>query len=192
VALLRHVVGTLVHPERTLTELAGRASLRHALGALLTCGLAWAALSAMLYADGHVPRVTSVPIRRTDYYLWQALFVVPLLICLWLVLGLTSHGVSRLLGGPNRLRSALSVLAFTYAVPVLVLFVLPDALIYALFGFETLGRAMRFYASLAPLATLALTALGIHIVYDLGLWRASAAALVGLVMQALPGALLLR
>jgi hypothetical protein len=158
----------------------------------LTCGLAWAALSAMLYADGHVPRVTSVPIRRTDYYLWQALFVVPLLICLWLVLGLTSHGVSRLLGGPNRLRSALSVLAFTYAVPVLVLFVLPDALIYALFGFETLGRAMRFYAPLAPLATLALTALGIHIVYDLGLWRASAAALVGLVMQALPGALLLR
>jgi hypothetical protein len=191
-SLLRDLIGTLLHPERTFTQLAAIGSVRHALAALLLCGGTWALLTALLFSGGHAPSVTLVPIPRSDYYFWQTLFVVPLLLGLWLVLTAVSHGVSQLAGGRGAFTTSLSVLAFAYSVPLLVLFVVPDLVVYSLFGFASLARAMRIYAPLAPLATLALTALALRVVYGLGLLRALAAALVGLTVQALLGGLLLR
>lgn len=190
--MFQFLVGTLWKPEVTFTELVERGSARQ--GALAVCvsGAAWSALTLLLHFAGHAPSVTLVPIPRSEYYLWQSLFVVPLLLCLWLLAASVAHGLSRLFAAPQPFSRTATVLGFSYAAPLLVFFILPDFVIYATLGFEALSRAARWYAPLTPLATLVLTSLGLRAVHGLRLAPALGIALVALSAQALVGGLLLR
>lgn len=106
------------------------ASLRQGRLALLACGLAWAALCLGLDAAGHAP--TRAPLPR--WYLLQALLVVP-----WMQLaGALQGAVTSRLAGTD-LRGPLGV---ALGLPILIGFVLPDALIWGFWGFAALWPAM--------------------------------------------------
>lgn len=179
-------------PRAALASMARRGSPWAGLAPVLALGALYAGFSLLLHEGGHAPRVTLVPIPKERYYLWQALFIVPLFVLLWLIYGLVAHGLARLAGGRGSLGASLAVLGAGYAVPLACLFVVPDLLVYLAFGHGALAPAMRVYAPLAMIGCVALSALGLMQAHRLGRGRAVAIALVGLVVQGALGGVLLR
>jgi hypothetical protein len=179
-------------PRAALARAALRASPRDGLLPVLVLGALYAGFSLLLHLDGHAPSVTLVPIPRERYYLWQSAFIAPLFVALWLIYSGVAHGLCRLAGGRGAQGSTLAVIGLGYAVPLALLFVAPDLLVYLAFGHGALGKAMRFYAPLAAIGCVLLCALGLRAAHGVALGRAVAISFVGLLAQAAAGGLLLR
>jgi hypothetical protein len=168
-------------------------TLTRAVVAVLALGAAHATLLACLAAGGHRPSFAAgLPVGADAYYRVASMYAVPLYFSLWAIAAAASHGAARALGGRGELRAGLAVLGPAYALPTLLLFVLPDLVIYLAAGHEALAEAMRWYAPLAPLAVVVLAGRALRRVYDLRRLHALVAAFVGFLAQALPAAWLLR
>lgn len=164
---------------------------REAAASLSALGAVYAAFSFLLYRAGVAPRAVWLPIDPPAYYLAQALFVAPLFVLLTVLYVAVVRAVL-----PARaevgFRAAYFRLAPAYAWPLLVLFVVPDLLVFLSQGHAALPRAMRYYGPLAPLAIVALTVARARPLFGVGTGRAALAAFAGLVAQAALGALVLR
>ncbi len=182
----------LKRPRATLAQVARRGAPRDGLAPVLGLGALYAGFALLLHLGGHAPSVTLVPIPRERYYLWQAAFVAPLFVALWLVYGAVAHGLGRLAGGKGAPGATLAVIGIGYAIPLALLFVIPDLLVYLVAGHGALARAMRVYAPLAVIACVALCAAGLREAHGLSRGRAAAIALVGFIAQAAVGGVLLR
>lgn len=152
-------------------------------------GLAWSALCVWLAIDGHAPSVTLVPIPRDAYYAAQAAFVIPVLLGQWLVLSAVARRIAR---SAESFRDTARRLAPAFAYPVLVFLVVPDAVVYLLWGFDALSQAVRVTAPLLALGTWAAVTAALHRGGGIPLGRSILAALVGLLAQAALGAPFLR
>lgn len=151
-------------------------------GVVVLTGLAYAALFAALAAGGHAPSMTrGLPVAAADYYRVAALYVAPLLVVGAWIFGAVA---TRLAG--VRPTAGLRV---AYAAPILVLFVVPDAIALALAGHEALGQIVPVTGGLTVLAIWGHGALALKAA---GGRRAVLAAAVGLFVQALVVAPLLR
>ncbi len=166
------------------------ASMRGAVIGLGALGATYAAFSALLHAGGVSARAVWLPIEPGHYYLAQAVFVAPLMAALSAVFTVVVRALSG--GGAVSFREAFAALAPAYAWPLLILFVIPDLVVYLAFGHAALAKAMRFYAPLVPLAIVALGAARARGLFGCGLARAAAASFGGLVAQGVAGAVLLR
>jgi hypothetical protein len=182
----------LLRPETTLRALAAQASVRAGAAAMGIFGLAYAGFVLALYLRGHRPTFTGNPIPAASYYLWQALFLPPLLLALWWLYGAVAQGLCRLAGGTGSRRATLATLGFAYAVPMTLGYVLPDVLVFAVQGHGALAGAMRWYAPVALVWSLALAALALRAVHGIGLVRTVPTALAAFVLQALVGGTLIR
>jgi hypothetical protein len=189
---MRRLAFLLVRPGPTLDELVQLEPARGRLAMLLVGGV-WALFSAALAFGGEAPSVTLVPIPKAHYYAAQALFAVPLFWLLWGVLTQVAHRLATAFGGSVDGRSgAAAMLGHAYAAPMIALFLVPDILVYGVFGHAGLARFMKFYAPLGPLVALALGSAGLARAYGLGRGRAFVTALCAFLAQALVGAPLLR
>lgn len=160
--------------------------------AMLGAGALWALLCVLLGAGGHAPSVTLLPIPKRHYYFAQAAFVIPLLLLLWLLCVNVARRVAGWWGGQGNERELSDKMAISLAVPIVILVVLVDLVVYLAFGFDALGRAVRVTAPLAALASVALATHAIRSAYALSLGRALVAALVAIVTQAVVGGVALR
>ncbi len=164
-------------------------------------GLAWTALHGALSAlflawlafEGEAPSGPLVaPIPRESYYAWEAVFVLPLRVAMALAFAGSAHAIARKLGGRGTFEDTFDRGARALALPFLVLWLLPDVVLYATGGFERLTTGVRVVAAASSLGTLVLAVLAVRRAHALSTGRAVAAALVGLVAQAVLGAPLLR
>ena len=164
-------------------------------------GLAWISvqggLSALflgwLAVEGEAPSgPLLVPIPRASYYAWEAVFVWPLRLAMALAFAGSAHAFARRLGGSGTFVDTFDHGARALALPFLALWLLPDVALYATGGFERLTAGVRFTAAASTLGTLVLAVLAVRRVHTLSAARASGAAVVGLVAQAVIGATLLR
>lgn len=105
--------------------------------ALLGCGAVWALFCLGLDAAGHAP--TRAPLPR--WYRVQAVLLVPTLL-LW---GLAYAAIAGRLARAD-LRGPLGV---ALGVPLLLGFVVPDVVVYAVGGFDALWPAMLGYGAAA-------------------------------------------
>lgn len=165
---------------------------RSPIASLIALGLAWSVLSAVLWLDGAPARAVVIPIEPHAYYGAQALFVGPWLALLGTTFALVAGAVARTLGGAASLRATWSSLVPVWALPLLALFVVPDLVVVLALGREHLPRAMRYYAPLAPIVISVLATRRLRALHQVTTLRAVVAALVGLLVQAAAGALLLR
>lgn len=162
------------------------------LGVLLL-GLSYAAFSAALAIAGAAPKRVFLPIAVESYYAAQAVFVGPLfagLIALYTKITMAILGRKDVPSVP--FSDAYVALGNAYAWPLLALFVVPDALVFALWGFGSIAKAMRFYAPVALVVILVLSTLRARALYGTSIARALGAVFVGLVVQAMLGGLVLR
>ncbi len=179
------LVGAIVRPMPTLAGVAVAEWWLPSAIAVLAAGLSWAAFCFVLFSAGHAPSFTGVPLDPARYYQAQALFITPLLLVGWLLLAAGAHGVARAGGGSGTFRGTAAALGLGYGLPILLVFVLPDILVYAAGGFAELGYVVRMSAPLCALWVTVMTAAGVRAAHELSWSRATAAALAGVVLQGL-------
>jgi hypothetical protein len=154
-------------------------------------GVLYAAFSLMLHRAGITARAVWLPIEPQRYYLAQAVFVVPLLAAsCWLFVA-----IAWALSGARRAASlprAFQLLGVTWALPVLVLFLVPDLAVYLVAGHAALAPAMRVYGPLAPLGIVVASALALRGAFAVPRGRAVAAVVAALIAQAVFSAVALR
>lgn len=167
-------------------------SRRSASAIVLAAGAIWACFCVLLHRTGHAPSRTLVPIARADYYLYQACFVVPLLLAQWRLASAVAHRVARALGGRGEAAPLTVQLAPALALPLIVVFLVPDLVTYAWLGFAALAKLVRITAPLSFVCSVWLGTRAVQRVHRLGGGRALVAALVGVLAQALVGGVLLR
>lgn len=139
----------------------------------------WSGFCLVLQVAGHAPSFTVLPVPKAAYYGVQASLLPGLLVVGWLCLSWVAH-----LGMPGPWLRTARALALPYAGSILWLFVLPDIVGYIAFGFEGLGRVLRWTGPLLVFGAW-LSSLGaLRAVHAVSRLRAGLAALAGLVAQA--------
>lgn len=123
-------------------------SLRVGGVAVVVQGVLHAGLSAWLAADGQQPS-RPVPLFE-DTYAAQAFYVLPLLLVGWV---LSAHLASRVVRRP--FAAVAGRIGVALAVPPVVCWLIPDLVVYGLFGFAALGPLLRIAAPLTFALTLA-------------------------------------
>ncbi len=156
-------------------------------------GLSYAAFSVALAISGAAPKRVLLPVSVDHYYAIQAVFVGPLFVALIalhtkIVCSILSRGAR----APTGFGEAYLILGNAYAWPFLALFVVPDALVFALWGFGALAKAMKFYSPVALVVILTLSTIRSRELFGVTTARALGAVFVGLIVQAMLGGLLLR
>ncbi|NUO47332.1 MAG: hypothetical protein HOV80_00600 [Polyangiaceae bacterium] len=168
-----------------------RASIRSPLVALVSLGVVYALFSFLLYRAEVVPRALLLPIDPKSYYLAQTFFVGPLMALLAFVFSYVIYVVA----APSitvRQSDMFRWFAPAYAWPLLVLFVIPDLVVFLVLGHGSLAKAMRIYAPLAPIVIAVVATRQARIHLEAGKLRAVAAAILALFVQGALGALVLR
>lgn len=176
-------IGTLLSPRATFAAMKETPTKSGALPVVIA-GLGWAALSLVLAANGEAPSRPAPMIPGDMHYAAQAAFVVPLFVVSWLVLGAVAGRIAGV--------RVAAPLGYAYGVPLLMTWAIPDAIVLAALGFDALAPLVRVVATITALYTVFLATVAIRSVADVSTGRALAAALAGLVAQALVGAWALR
>ena len=179
-------------PRAALADIADRGARRDGFVAMLVLGAVHAGFSLILHLAGYAPRMGIPGFGRENHYLWQAFFVFPLYLALFWVGGLVTHGVARGFSGSGSRDASFAVFGVAYAAPMIMLFLVPDILVFEIFGFNAIGKAMRWYAPVAAIACVWLGALGLSRAHKISAGRASLAAIAGFLAQAIVGGAFLR
>lgn len=182
----------LLAPRSAMAAVAARADTREGLRPMLLLGVLHAAFSLLLFLAGHAPKMGIPGLPRETHYLIQAVFLVPLYLVLWQIGARVAHALARLSNTPERRPAALAVFGVAYAAPMILLFLVPDILVFALLGFDRIGKLMRYYAPLAAASSVTLGALGLRSAFSIGNGRAFFASLAGFLAQAVVGGVFLR
>lgn len=186
-------LGVAVAPRKTFAELATNRPRNVGMRVMLALGLLWALFLLVLAFRGHAPSGPLVlPMLREGYYGWEAAFVVPLQLFMWWVMAVVLHALSRWAGGTGTPSLSRAVAGLSVAVPYVLVWLVPDALVYAVGGFDALGPLMRVTAPLCFLWALVLATLGVRAVHGVSAGRAFGIALVSLIVYVAIGAPLLR
>jgi hypothetical protein len=186
--------GTIVKPASTLKQLEKEASLSYAFAAYFLFGLLYGLFSLVVYFSGHLPRgvlVNFIPART--YYLWEGIFMIPVTMQIYILFAALSHLLSKLLNGQGSFEGTLSVLGFTYSIPLIVLFWVPDVVLFFLFGSQVQLNFVPFYGTAAGLWTIILSLMGIRITQHISFPRALFVTIVAMGFSfAFLGGLLIR
>jgi len=186
--------GTIVSPNatlRTLNErgLGGRSFVAYGLFPLL-----YSASVFIAYCRGATPTiwkpwVSTIPFER--YYLWEAVFLVPLSVQLWITFAAVAHLLAKAHGGKGTFEDTAAVFAYTYSVPLVVLLWLPDQLQSLAYGLEIRPGLVAVYGSAAGIWTLVLSAAGLKVAHGLSTPKSLITVCASLALSYAPGGLLL-
>ncbi|MBK7580448.1 MAG: hypothetical protein IPI67_09610 [Myxococcales bacterium] len=179
-------------PGATLDQIAAYPSPRAALIAVAGTGAAWSMLSALLWAGGHAPSRVLLPVPREIYYLAQAAFVIPILLTCYCVLAVVGHTLAVRLGGSGARRTTFACLGFAYALPLLFCLVVPDLVVYGLWGFPALKSVVRITGAVLFVSEWLLVARAVTAAHRLSGARSAVIAFAALLAQAVLGAAVLR
>jgi hypothetical protein len=160
--------------------------------AVLAAGLLWSLLCGLLAAGEHAPSVTLLPIPRQSYYAFQAVVVVPLLFLLWRICATVADRTARALGGGAPAGASLGGIGLALGVPLCAAMIVPDLIVYGLYGFSALARLVRITAPVAAIVTLLWATLVIRGIHRLSAFRSLVAAFAGVVAQGVVGGIVLR
>jgi hypothetical protein len=186
--------GTIVSPRETLQQLSETGLNATSYIAYGLFPLLYAVSLLVAYQRGATPVlwkpwVTIIPFE--DYYLWEAVFLVPLSFLLWITFAAVAHLLATAQHGKGTYESTAAVFAYTYSVPLVVLMWLPDQLQFLAFGLEIRGALVAVYGSAAGIWVLALSALGLRIVHGLTATRSWITAGAAAALSYAPAGLLL-
>lgn len=163
--------------------------MRSGVVSLAVLGALYALFSALLYAKGITPRATWLPIAPERYYLAQALFVLPLFFLLAIIF---VRVIRFAVGRETDARAMFEGLAPRYAWPITICFLIPDMIVFLIWGHESLAPAMRYYGPLAPTLIVIACARWLRREARVTGMRATLATLAALFTQAIVGGALLR
>lgn len=165
--------GIVFKPVPTLKQLAEEVDLSYAFAAYFLFGLLYGLFSLVGYFYGHLPSgilLNFIPAKT--YYLWEAIFMIPVTMQIYMLFAALAHLLSKLLNGQGSFESTLSVLGFTYSIPLIILFWVPDVVLFFLFSRQVQLNFVPFYGTAAGLWTFIISLMGIGIAQQISLPRA--------------------
>jgi hypothetical protein len=186
-----HLIGTLLRPRATFEALGHEKSARAGASAIAVLGIPWGILCVLLWSAEVEPAFVLVPIPGDLYYLTQALLTLPILTGLWWIFGEIAHRLCRAANGTGEEAGVRAALGFAYAAPMLV-HVATEIVAFALGGTDALRVVAPFSLPAASLLAWALSALALRVTHRVSVPVALGASFVGLFVQAVAGALVLR
>jgi hypothetical protein len=186
--------GTIVSPRKTLQQLSQAGLTATSCMAYGLFPLLYSASVLVAYLHGATPAlwkpwVSFIPFER--YYLWEAVFLVPLSFQLWITFAAVAHLLARAQHGQGTYESTAAVFAYTYSVPLIVLMWLPDQLQFLTYGLQIRGALVAIYGSAAGVWMLVLSAMGLRIVHRLSTTRSLMTAAAAAALSYAPAGLLL-
>ena len=163
-----------------MNEDVSRNSIRRGLIFILLAAFSWSLLSLWLASDGHRP---SGPSLFDEQYKSQAILIVPILLFCWIVFtGL----LWRFLAKDAKLSECFGPLGQTLGSGYLLCWILPDVLIYGLFGFQTLGSVAPFLPILTTLYVVFFAARFVSRKGGAGLFKVTSIVIAAWIAQAIP------
>lgn len=191
-AFLKYCIGTALRPTEAFESLARGGRVGPAVCVVVAAGLVYGMFVLWMYLAGHQPSFTGNPIPAEQYYLWQAAFLAPWLLVVWVAFASTAHGLARALGSTAGWRATAAPLGFVLAVPLVLGYLLPEMVAFGLFGHDALVAAMRITGPVTLLWWGALGSLALRSVHERS-WVASiGVALASLVVMIVVTAVLVR
>lgn len=179
-------------PRAAFGTIITRGQSRDGLVAMLVLGVLHAGFSLALHLAGHTPKMGIPGLGRENHYLFQSIFIIPLYFVLFWIGGRVAHATARRLSGTGSREASLAMFGIAYAVPMIFLFIIPDILVFLLWGFGAIAKAMRYYAPLAAITCVGLGTVGFSRAHELAPGRAALAVFVAFVVQAAVGGIFLR
>jgi hypothetical protein len=121
----RHFFGTIFVPVRAFRRLMDDARpFGRGFGTVTVAGVLCSFTAAALAVTGAVPMAPIfLPLRTENYYFWQMLFTLPMLLTVWIVTSMIVHilGGGRKRGGS--LKKTLALFGFAQVVPLLLVWI---------------------------------------------------------------------
>jgi hypothetical protein len=142
-SFLRQFFGAIWRPEPRFASLADEGEVGAGAAAMLTCAVVYSSFVLWMYLAGHQPSFTGNPIPAADYYLWQAGFLPVWLPLAWVVSASAVFGLARLGASGGSWRATAAPLGFALGVPLVFAYLLPEMLVFGIFGHDALVAAMR-------------------------------------------------
>jgi hypothetical protein len=143
---LRLLAGVIFTPVSHLKEIGALTQIKPALWAIGFTGAAHGAFSFLLHVDAHTPSFPSLFIPQASHYFWQAILAIPAYFLFWILFSITAHLTLKRVTGVSTWNGTASVTAFALAAPILLIFLLPDLLLYLVAGFDALPQLLRISA----------------------------------------------
>jgi hypothetical protein len=143
---LRLLIGIWFRPVDTLKQSAAATRIGPAIWAISFLGLAHGSFSFLLFHDGQQPGFPSIFIPVQTHYFWQGFFSLPLYFVFWLLMAGSAHATLKHIGGKGSWLTTARIAAYALAGPILLLFLLPDFLLYQWAGFDALPKLLRISA----------------------------------------------
>jgi hypothetical protein len=147
---------------------------------VLIYALVYSGFCFLLDAGGHRPSFGALVER---HYLLLAVLLLPAAFVIWLLHSATAQAMARALGGGGTLRDTMVAIGPAYALPMLLLFVLPDLITYLAFGFDALGKVVRVFAPLALLCRIVVGTRAVMASHSISPGRALLAELIALLAE---------
>ena len=126
----RRFFGVIFVPARAFRRLMDEARpLGRGLRIVAVTGVLASLTALALAAVGAVPMAPIfLPVRTENYYFWQTLFILPLLLTVWIVTSMVVHilGGGRKRGGS--LKKTLALFGFAQSVPILLVWTVQTAI----------------------------------------------------------------
>ena len=131
---LNYCWGTLASPVKTFTKLLDDPhKLKFGFIVCLMLGILYSIGVLVAYLNGVPPVVKPIlPIPVESYYLWQACFTVPVSLIAFVVFAGLGQLIARPFKGGGSFSGNFAVLSFGYTVPSLVLFWLPEMVMFSI------------------------------------------------------------
>ncbi len=186
--------GLIISPNRTLRQLSHAGLNANSCFAYGLFPLLYSASVLVAYGYGATPAlwkpwVNFIPFER--YYLWEAVFLVPLSFQLWITYAAVAHLLAKAQHGQGTYEGTVAVFAYTYSVPLVVLMWLPDQLQFLVFGPNIRGGLVAIYGTASGIWMLVLSTMGLRIVHGLSVKRSFMTVAASAALSYAPAGLLL-
>ena len=191
--VVRDTFAVLVKPTQFFERVQQRPSWANGIGAALLLGLVYSLFMSLLASGGHQPASNQgLPFDGSQYYSIARWYVPILFPVLALIVSGICHGWARLNAKGHPFGLSVHIFGCAYAAPILVLYVIPDLIIFLVLGHEALSLYGLIYAPFAVVIVVVRVYQGL--VKGLGCTRQTARFVTFLagVMQAFPASFLLR
>ncbi len=136
-------LGVIFRPSPTLASLGEETRLREGLAVVVVATVLYSLFSLWLYLDGQQPSFTGNPIPAADYYLWQAIFLVAWLPAAYAIFVTVAHRLMYRALSTIEWESTAAALGYAFAIPITWAYLVPEMIVFGLFGHDSLAIAMR-------------------------------------------------
>lgn len=187
--------GLIVYPRKTLRRLSKEKSLTYSLVSYSLFCLLYSVFVFLLYLNNEQPHTTSVWLKffsQEKYYLYETFFLAPISFLTYIIFAYVVFIIAREIDGKGTFKKTFIVLGFTYSIPLICAFWVPDVILYFVNGYARWNTLVPFYAPVATAWSLVLSILGVKIIHRINWFESVCITVIAMVISNIPSSLVIR